>query len=446
MKKNSSLVLQHIIWRGLYFFSILILNIGIARFFAAEKSGQIFYIVNNLALVLLIASISLESGSTYYIAGGELEVSLMAQFCLVWATGASLVALVGWWAVLFFTHSVLLSDPEFLTASFFYILGVLFTNYFTALFYAKKEFALPNKIIFGVNLVLILFLILERNNLALKAHFIEIYFFCFFLQGILLRVFFSRKFPYRGQSMFPSNPILIKVIRYSLAALTANLIYFLVNRVDYWFVQYFCSAKDLGNYIQASKLAQMMLILPAILGSTLFPIFSSGEKSGNEPELSAVIRVLFWINGGISVIIVCLGWFVFPFVFGVSFNKMYLLFVLLIPGILCITMNYPMAAWFSAARKISINIRGSILSLTIICVGDLIALPHYGILVAPVISSVGYFCFYCYTVYMYRKEYVIPWKDFLIIRKSDLNRILQTIRNKNQDLSPDISIVQNSLP
>ena len=96
MKKNSSHVLQHMLWRGLYFFSILLINIWIARYFAAEKSGQIFYIVTNLSLVLLIASISLESGSTYYVASGKLDASLMANFCLVWATCVSLIAVAGW--------------------------------------------------------------------------------------------------------------------------------------------------------------------------------------------------------------------------------------------------------------------------------------------------------------------------------------------------------------
>ena len=86
---------------------------------------------------------------------------------------------------------------------------------------------------------------------------------------------------------FPPGSILKNVIRYSLVALLANGIYFLVNRIDYWFVQYYCTAKDLGNYIQASKLGQMMLILPSILGSTLFPIFSSRNKSGNTTELTS---------------------------------------------------------------------------------------------------------------------------------------------------------------
>ncbi len=444
MKKNSSHVLQHMLWRGLYFFSILLINIWIARYFAAEKSGQIFYIVNNLALVLLIASISLESGATYYVASGKLNASLMANFCLVWATGISLIAVAGWGMVLYLTHSVYLQNPVFLVSSFFFILGVLFTTYFTALFYAKKEFGLPNKILFFVNMFLIVFLILGKNNTTIRSQFIEIYFFCFFLQGMLLRVFFFRKHTYAGKQMFPDRPILKMVIRYSLFALVANLVYFLVNRIDYWFVEYYCSAHDLGNYIQASKLAQMLVILPAILGSTLFPLFSSEEKSGSQSQLTAVIRVLFWANAGICLMIVAAGWYFIPLLFGASFNLMYRLFVFLIPGILCITMNNPLGAWFSAANRIGVNLRGALLALTVICAGDLLVLPHAGIIAAPIISSAGYFSYYCYAVYMYRKENAVSWKEFLLIRKSDLLMIRQSIRSRKDEFSSENSIIQNS--
>jgi hypothetical protein len=54
-------------------------------------------------------------------------------------------------------------------------------------------------------------------------------------------------------------------------------------------------------------------------------------------------------------------------------------------------MNYPMTAWFSASERIEINIQGSILALIVICIGDLLTLPIYGIRAAPVISSAGYF-------------------------------------------------------
>jgi O-antigen/teichoic acid export membrane protein len=429
------------LWRGLYFFSVLLINIWIARFFAAEKSGQLFYIVNNLAFILLLASISLESGATHYIASGSLDATVMARFCQVWATAASLLAFFMWWSVMYFSNSIYLKDTGFLLASFLFIAGVLYTTYFTALFYAKKEFALPNKILFLVNILLIALLVFGRKYAAIRAHFILIYFSSFFLQGVLLRIFFTRENPSTEGTMLPSLSVLKPVIRYSLLALTANLIYFLVNRIDYWFVEYFCSAKDLGNYIQASKLAQMLLILPAILGATLFPIFSSQNKSGNETQLTAVIRVLFFVNGGICLLIFCFGWFIIPLVFGSSFNKMYLLFVLLTPGTLSITMNYPMAAWFSSSRRIGINIRGAVLALIVISAGDLLMLPRYGIIAAPVMSSAGYFCYYCYTVYIYRKEHAVPWKDFLLIRKSDLNQIRRSVGNKMPETFPENPII-----
>jgi O-antigen/teichoic acid export membrane protein len=444
MNSNSLLIRQHILWRGLYFFSVLLINIAIARFFAAEKSGQIFYIVNNLALILLLASISLESGAAYYVANGSLDASAMARFCMIWASAFSFIAFAAWWGVLYFTRSRYFSDPEFLISGFLFIIGVLNTTYFTALFYAKKEFGIPNKILFLVNSLFILILIIGKNQTDFRNHFIQVYFSCFFLQGMLLNFFFFRKKSSGVKSMLPPGPVLKKVIQYSLAALLANGIYFLVNRIDYWFVAYFCRAGDLGNYIQASKLGQMLLILPSILGSTLFPIFSSQKKSGSESQITAGIRILLWTNGLICLLIFCFGWFVFPFVFGNSFGRMYLLFVLLIPGILCITMNYPMAAWFSASKRIDINIRGSALALIIICAGDLLMLPRWGVVAAPVVSSAGYFSFYCYTVFKYRKEYSVPWKDFLVIRRSDLFKIRHSLGNGVREPAPENPFVQNS--
>jgi O-antigen/teichoic acid export membrane protein len=444
MKTNTTLILNHVLWRGLYFFSVLLINIGIARFFAAEKSGQIFYIVNNLALILLLVSLCLESGATYFISSGKLEASGMARFCWIWATTASFIALAIWLIILHFEHSMYGNNIGFILASFLFIAGVLYTTYFTALFYAKKEFSLPNKILFLVNFLVIVLLITEKNNIFVKTHFIKIYFSGFFLQGILLNIFFFRNELSPGQASLPDRPMLKKVIQYSATALVSNLIYFLVNRIDYWFVQYFCSAKDLGNYIQASKLGQMMLILPGILGATLFPIFSSREKSGNEAQLTAVIRVLLWINGILCLLIVCFGWIIIPFLFGTSFNNMYSLFVLLIPGILCVTMNYPITAWFSSASRIGINIRGSLLALLLICAGDLFALPRFGVVAAPVVSSAGYISYFCYTVFVFRRENAAPWKDFLRIRKTDISRIRQMLSNKIQGPDAEYSTVQNS--
>jgi O-antigen/teichoic acid export membrane protein len=437
LKKNTDLIVHHLFWRVLYFFSILLINIGIARFFAAAQSGHLFFIVSNLSLILLVVSLSLESGAAYYIASGKLDSLSMARFCLLWALGASTIALGAWWILLQIAHSGSLSRPDWLFPAFLFIAGVLLTTYFTALFYARKEFGLPNQILFAVNLLLIFLMIMGKNQSGLKNHFILIYFSCFFLQGLLVCLFFFAKHRGTQKPFFPSRSIIKKVFRYSLIALLANGLFFLVNRIDYWFVQYFCSPIDLGNYIQASKLGQMLLVLPSILGSTLFPIFSSGEKTGNNQDLSSVIRILLWFNLIICSLILCIGWAAFPWIFGPSFNKMYVLFVLLIPGILAFTMNYPLAAWFSGGDRMATNIRGTLIALVIICAGDLLTIPALGVWFASIFSSAGYFCYFGYTLKVYRSEHPVPWKDFLVIRKSDFRRIRESVNHQIRSSRPE---------
>lgn len=444
MRKNAGHVFQHMLWRGLYFFSILILNIWIARYFAAEKSGQIFFIVNNLALVLLIVSISLESGTTYYIASGHLDGALMANFCFVWSFVASAVAIVVWGSILYISQSAYLQSPFFLVSSFLFILGVLLTTYFTSLFYAKKEFGFPNKMLFFINILLLIFLISGRNHSIVRSHFITFYFSSFFLQGVILSFFFFRKYPGGRFWLFPSRARLKITIRYSLIALSANLVYFLVNRIDYWFVEYYCSGKELGNYIQASKLSQMLFILPSILGSTLFPIFSSPKNSDAASQLTISIRILLWINLCVCFLILFTGWFFLPFLFGPSFHMMYSLFILLIPGILSVTINYPLGAWFSSANRVRVNLKGSVLALAVICIADVLILPYAGIIAAPIISSAGYFSYCCFNLFVYRRDFHTSWREIFFIRMSDLSRIRQSFAFKKEEFSPEDSFIQNS--
>ncbi len=421
MKRTANLIVQHLLWRGLYYFSVLILNILIARFFAAEKSGQIFYIINNLAFILLLVSISLESGTVYFISSGKLDARQMARFCLLWSLVASTISGLAWWLGLRLTGSSFFGDGAFLGASLMFIGGVLLTTFFNALFYAKHQFALPNKILLSINVCLIVLMIFRNEMIWIRNHFLVLYFFSYALQGVLLLISFFVWYPEKNNRGLPSSSVLRIVIKYSLAALTANIIYFLVNRMDYWFVANYCSANDLGNYIQASKLGQMMLIVPSILGATLFPIMSSGKQINGNADIKSVVRVLLWTNLSICLFIALPGYWAFPFLFGKTFNHMYFIFLLFIPGILCMTANYPLTASNSGNNLIARNITGSFLALIIIASGDFFILPYAGYRSAAIISSVGYFSYYCYTLLLYRKDHMSRLSDFLVIKKTDLS-------------------------
>ena len=86
-----------------------------------------------------------------------------------------------------------LTRPDFLLSSFLFITGSLLTTYFTAIFYARKEFGIPNKILCSVNGILILLLIFERNNYSIKTSVFGDIFFYFLSPGNFTRhIFFSQ--------------------------------------------------------------------------------------------------------------------------------------------------------------------------------------------------------------------------------------------------------------
>jgi O-antigen/teichoic acid export membrane protein len=438
MKRTANLITQHLFWRGLYFSSILVLNILIARFFAAEKSGQIFYITNNLAFLILLASMCLESGAVYFISLEKADALKMGRFFLLWTLIAGTFAVLAWWLILQF--SGMSAFPKLFYAGILFIGGVLLTTFFNALFYSKQQFGLPNKILFGVNVIFIVFLIFGSQLPWIRENFLFLYFFSYFFQGFLLILTFFFRYSKKENQGLPAISILKKVYAYSAAALISNIAYFLVNRMDYWLVERYCSANDLGNYIQASKLGQLMLIIPSILAATLFPLLATGKEMNANTKLESVVRILFSANLVFCLPIVCFGNYLFPLVFGSSFDKMYILFVLLIPGILALSMNYPVAAWFSAKDRIRVNISGALIALIFIFISDILILPRTGVFAASAVSSIGYFCFYFYLLTQYRKENPSYIKDFFMIRKNDLQWILQLLKAKISGISPERTI------
>src|SRR5580693_12673 len=88
------LIIQHIFWRGLYFLSLFALNILISRHFKADGSGWIYYVINNLSFLILLISLSLESGAAYHVSTGGISSSKIGSFCLLWAFVAAIFALI----------------------------------------------------------------------------------------------------------------------------------------------------------------------------------------------------------------------------------------------------------------------------------------------------------------------------------------------------------------
>jgi O-antigen/teichoic acid export membrane protein len=159
----------------------------------------------------------------------------------------------------------------------------------------------------------------------------------------------------------------------------------------------------------------------------VFPITAGGQKESIEKLLMLLSRSIFLLYLVTCVFLALTGKWLFPYVFGQSFNAMYKPFLWLIPGILSLSGIYTLAAYFAGKNKVKVNVIGAVYAMIVIVAGDIIFIPKYGIGAAAIVSSVGYMVYQVYIVAVFKKEHQIAVADFFIFKLSDWIQIKKTV-------------------
>lgn len=419
----KQLILNSIFWRGLYFFTVLSLNIVVAQLLGASLSGAMYYLTNFFSLILLLAGLSLESGVGFFAAQKKITERKLVTFSLVWSVFImSIVVLILY--RLDEQPGMYFNRNQFLFMAVTYISGLLLVNFFVPLFYARANYFLPNAVMAVCNLALIIIGIgvyLLSKGQQKQDTYLSIYFIGFAVQGVLVVVFYCYKINLGFSFDFPNKSELLMLFRYSLVALLANLTYFLLYRIDYWFIQHTSLVYPvnelnayLGNYIQVSKIGQLFMIVPGILANTIFPNTAAGFKEQVYLRLPTLIKTVLIIYTFIFVILAISGSWLFPWLYGPTYTHMYIPFLMLMPGILSLSVVSLLSAYNSGNNKISLNLYGAAIGLLIIILGDWLFIPKYGIIAAAVVSTTGYLSYLIFLLYYFKKEYKLSITNLIM--------------------------------
>ena len=403
-------------WRGLNYLTVFIVTIVIARLFKAGESGVINYLINNLALLILFTGMSLESATGYYSAKNEISQPVLAGISITVAAAGMIVSAIIV-KLLFEVH-----DNNLMLAAVAYCGGIVLVNYFTVLFYSHHNYMVPNCIIVVINVIIIAICILSGDSLVENqgVSFLKFYFLSFFLTGLIMTAVYVRR--YVRKIRFPSFSATNKIFRYASVAMITNLIFFLVYRVDYWFVHRNCTEEAMGNYIQVSKLAQIFMLLPAIVASVIFTRTAKASAHDHLRELQLLSRLLLSMYLVLLFLLGVTGYWLFPAIYGQSFMLMYLPFLILIPGILSLSTLTLVAAFNAGQGRIGVNLRGGLLALFVILTGNAIFSERYGIYAAAAVSSIGYLTYQVYVMHqLKRNNKNIRLEDFFKPRLIDLS-------------------------
>lgn len=430
----NKLLVQSITWRGFYFLSVLLVNVFLSRYLQASGTGNLYFITIIFSFMQVLLSMGVEPGTTYFASSKIIERNKLFLVNGVWAfTAAALMVLL---VYIFFQFDTSLSKQElfpFCIYAFCFVSGMCLMNFTTALYYTQENYFLPNFILAIVNFVLIIFIPAKgtHNTDAEIQNTIYLYFISFLASGLVAYFsFFLRNYK-QAKITFPAKDQLKLFVQYALKAVLANVIFFLVYRIDYLFVNKFCSAQELGNYIQVSKLGQMMMILPQIIASVVFPRTARGDtRMEMNTTIMRIARLFSQLFLFIFILVLLFGDVVFVAVFGETFNHMQLPMLIVLPGIFALSVLAMLAAYFSGKGNLKVNVRGASLALIVMVTFDYIFVPRYGLIAAAAVSTLSYTVNLAFSFSRFYKDYAVHFTEFFKWKKSDYKWLLSVIKRE----------------
>lgn len=436
----KKLLAQSIIWRGLYFASVLLVNVFISRFLQASGTGSLYFITIIFSFMQVALSLGMESGITYFASGNKIPHNKLTPLIAIWSIAAGVIMVM--LLTLFFLADNSLPDSLFNSYAFYaicFISGMSFMNFTTVLFYTQENYFLPNIIPAIINLIFVCLIPGKSANPSpVTAQLVTDGFFAVYpVQGLIIYLFFIIRNRLPGPMGLPEKEQIKAFFSYSVTALAANVIFFMVYRIDYLFVKAspVCTNADLGNYIQVAKLGQMLLIVPQIIASVVFPKTAGGlEREKMNRAIMIIARLFSQLFLIIFIAVLLFGNKLFITVFGESFNKMQLPMLILIPGIFCIAVLSLLSAYFSGKGNLKVNVNGALLALMLMVILDWIFVPAYGIIAAATISTICYTANLSFSFWQFYKDYAISWKEFIRWRKEDYTWIFSLLAKDNTTL------------
>jgi len=393
----SQILKQNIAGKLLNHGIVFLINIVIVRNLQAEESGYFFnnlYVINFLAFLF---SAGLDYSAIAWISKEPLSAPAIHK---------KLIEVVLFFtAVMLFVSFVIIPETslkiyEYSTAMVLFSSGNLMLILYQGFLSAQKKFNLQNIILASSNLCFLIYL-LFINKSQISISIISLgYGLLYFIQGILMVVISYQK--------KVINPIKIEWPRFfshGLFIMISSLVYFCFLRVDNFFVEKYCSAKTLSNYVQCGKVGQYFIYFSSVISSTLLPFLSSEKITSSYQEWKKLITPYLIVIIMGSIILISSGKYIYPFVFGNDFSEMANYMIILLPGFVCLGLLTLINAVYLSKGNVKKIFKGDIIGFIIVLVVDTLFVPQYGVYAAAIVSSISYVIVFLYLWKDVRKQF-----------------------------------------
>ena len=214
-----------------------------------------------------------------------------------------------------------------------------------------------------------------------------------------------------------------RMMRYGLKVHAQTVASLLLFRADLFVVKYFRGVREAGVYAVASQVALMLMLLPGVVSTLLFPRVSEAQDSSGALAARVTRHTAFvmLLVGALAVPAV----FALPLLYGAGFADAVRQALLLLPGVILVSVGGVLAQHFSGT--------GLPVALPLIWVSALLfnvavnlsVVPVYGARGAAVSSSVSYALVFALIALYFRARTGTPLRQAFLLHTSELRALFK---------------------
>jgi len=367
-------------------------GIVIARWLGTDGFG-VYAVVNvTVALALQIGSAGLPSANTYFIARDRDTVGPVwaNAFAFAWVVGSLLA--VGVLALAWFRPSLFggVSTRLLAIAAIsipFQLLFILNLNVLLALDRIRQlnlfDGLLPALVLVNAVVALVL---LHRQLTFLIALNTIVGSVLSLVLIIYLRKLIARKT--QSRPVRPELPLLKKMLAYGLKFYVSIMAGTIILRADLLIVNHFRGAAEAGVYGVASQFSFLLLMLPGVIATLLFPRVAATQDDRGEFAVQVTRHTT------LVMLIICLGAgalaFVLPSIYGARFADATFQLLILLPGIFFMGLESVLVQHFTGTGLPAAIPSFWLITLVFNISLNLLVVPIFGARGAAMISTLSY--------------------------------------------------------
>jgi O-antigen/teichoic acid export membrane protein len=424
----------HVAWtllaRAAMTVNSVVAGVIVARWLGAEGLGQLAVLNVTVGTVAQLSSAGLPSANTYFISRDQTRLAAVALNSLVFALSAGsvlavLLTALAWWQPALFNSipprlvmiaavSVPFQLIMLLGLNIFLAVGRV--DRFNLLDLASQSFVLVNAIFALLILSRGLWTLVSLNTAAsIIVSLIIVW--------LIGRHIFSLD---KARSLArPSLRLFGEMLRYGLKFHVSLLAAMLIFRADLLVVNHFRGAAEAGIYAVASQVAMMLMLLPGVIATLLFPRISAEE------DATGRLTCLVARHTAFVMLIVCLlavpASFLLPLLYGAPFADVKVQLLILLPGVYLIGLESVLVQHFNATG-LPVAIPLFWVATLLINIALVLALvPAYGARGAAVASTATYAMIFALVALYFRARTRRPISEALLLSGGEVRELLTAV-------------------